>query len=136
MKPLSLGQAARIQKQKPASVSPPARPCAHPYGTAKAPPPEKKTRHTGSLIVRALVLAAAAMTFGVLIFLIVYILVNGIPHLKLSLFSFTYDSNNVSMFPAIVNTIAITALSLLIAIPFGIFTAIYLVEYAGRGIKY
>lgn len=36
---------------------------------------------------------------------------------------------------AIVNTIAITALSLLIAIPFGIFTAIYLVEYAGRGNK-
>lgn len=39
------------------------------------------------------------------------------------------------MFPAIVNTITMTLLSLLIAVPFSVFTAIYLVEYAKRGNK-
>lgn len=97
--------------------------------------PLKAPAHPGSLIVRVLVVSAAVITFGVLVFLIAYILINGIPHLKPSLFSLDYNSDNVSMFPAIVNTITITLLSLLIAIPLGIGTAIYLVEYAGRGNK-
>jgi phosphate transport system permease protein len=54
----------------------------------------------------------------------------------LSLFSFTYNSENVSLFPALVNTVTVTLLSLLIAVPLGIFSAIYLVEYAQRGNKF
>jgi|LSQX01.3.fsa_nt_gb phosphate transport system permease protein len=84
---------------------------------------------------RALVLSAAAVTLGMLLFLIAYILIKGIPHLKPSLFALQYTSDNVSMFPAIVNTVIMTLLSLLIAIPFGISTAIYLTEYAKRGNK-
>ena len=38
--------------------------------------------------------------------------------------------------PALINTIAMTFLSLVIAVPFGIFSAIFLVEYAGRGNKF
>jgi phosphate transport system permease protein len=67
-----------------------------------------------------------------LLFLIGYILVKGIPHLSFSLFELEYTSENVSMFPAIINTLVMTVLSLVIAIPFGLFTAIYLVEYAKR----
>ncbi|MDD2592503.1 MAG: phosphate ABC transporter permease PstA, partial [Erysipelotrichaceae bacterium] len=51
---------------------------------------------------------------------------------KPSLFAFEYNSINVSLFPAMINTITMTALALLVAAPFGISTAIYLVEYANK----
>lgn len=83
-----------------------------------------------------MVYIATILTFGVLIFLVAYILINGIPYLKPSLFSLTYTSENVSLVPAAVNTLIMTVLSLAIAIPFGIFTAVYLVEYAKRGNRF
>ena len=89
-------------------------------------------RTPGSFIVMLLVLLAAIITFAALLFLIAYILVNGVPYLKPSLFSFTYTSDNA----ALINTLIMTALSLLIAVPLGIFSAIYLVEYAKRGNKF
>ena len=52
------------------------------------------------------------------------------------LFALTYNSENASMLPSIINTIIMTLLSLVIAVPFGIFSAIYLVEYAKRGNKF
>lgn len=58
------------------------------------------------------------------------------PYLKPSLFSFTYTSDNAPLMPALINTLIMTALSLLIAVPLGIFSAIYLVEYAKRGNKF
>lgn len=64
------------------------------------------------------------------IYLIIYILVNGVPHLKLSLFSFEYTSDNVSLMPALITTVFIVILTLVVALPIGIATAIYLVEYA------
>ena len=67
-----------------------------------------------------------------LAFLVGYVVVKGVPNLKLSLFSPHYTSENVSVVPAIITTIEMTALSLLIAVPLGVFTAIYLVEYANR----
>ncbi len=88
-----------------------------------------------SALLHLLVILAAAVTAAALLFIIVYILVNGIPNLKPSLFSLTYTSENVSMLPSIVNTLIMAVLSLLIAGPLGIFAAIYLVEYAGRGNK-
>jgi len=75
------------------------------------------------------------ITVSLLVFLIGYILVKGVPHLKPSLFSLTYTSENVSIVPAFVTTLIMTILSLLIAVPLGVFTAIYLVEYAKRGNK-
>ena len=81
------------------------------------------------------VIPAAAITVGVLFSLIIYILVNGVVHLKPELFAREYNTNNMSMMPAIISTVYITALSLLMAVPVGIFSAIYLVEYAKRGSK-
>lgn len=86
-----------------------------------------------SLTLRILVYAAAAVTFGMLFFLIGYILIQGIPHIKPSLFSWDYNADNVSLIPAAVTTVLMTALSLLIAVPLGLFTAVYLNEYAARG---
>jgi phosphate transport system permease protein len=86
-----------------------------------------------AILLRGAVYLSAVLTAGILICLVIYILVKGIPHLSFNLFSFTYTTENVSMFPALINTITITLLSLLIAVPLGIFSALYLVEYAKRG---
>ena len=88
-----------------------------------------------SLLLLALVTVSALITVSALVFLIVYILVNGIPYLTPDLFAWEYNSENVSLMPALINTIIMTAVSLLIAVPLGIFAAIYLVEYAKRGNK-
>ena len=93
-------------------------------------------RHPGSFLMMLLVFIGTVMTFTVLLFLIVYILVNGIPYIRPSLFALTYTSDNASLMPALVNTISMTLLSLVIAVPLGIFAAIFLVEYAKRGNKF
>ncbi len=93
-------------------------------------------RHPASLIMMILVKLAALITFTVLIFLIVYILVHGVPYLKPSLFSLHYNSENASLMPALINTVIMTLLSLLLAVPIGIFSAIFLAEYAGKGNKF
>ena len=93
-------------------------------------------RHPASLIMMILVKLAALITFTVLIFLIIYILVHGVPYLKPSLFSLHYNSENASLMPALINTVIMTLLSLLLAVPIGIFSAIFLAEYAGKGNRF
>lgn len=92
-------------------------------------------KHPGSFVVWLLTNCAALFTVLILGFLIAYILVNGIPHIKPSLFAWEYNSDNVSMMPALINTLLLTGLSLLITAPLGIFAAIYMVEYAKKGNK-
>ena len=94
-----------------------------------------RRQKTVQWILRVLVWAAAAVTIGVLVALIAYILIMGIPNLSPELFEWEYTTENVSMMPAIINTIIMTVLALLLAVPVGIFSAIYLVEYARRGNK-
>ena len=92
-------------------------------------------KHKSSLVLYLITILSAAITVFVLGYLIVYILANGIPHLKPSLFAFTYTSDNVSMMPALINTVLMTLATLIVAVPLGIFAAIYLVEYAKKGNK-
>lgn len=92
-------------------------------------------RKPGSFALYLLMRMAAVITLGVFVALVGYILVKGVPHITPSLFALEYTSDNVSLIPALVNTVTITVLSLLIAVPLGIFAAIYLVEYAKRGSK-
>ena len=93
-------------------------------------------KHPGSLILFLLVVLAACVTFAVLIFLIAYILIRGVPYLTPELFSLHYTSDNVSLMPALFNTIEMIFLALILAVPVGIFSAIYLVEYAKKGNKF
>ena len=86
-----------------------------------------------SLLLALIVLLCAAVCCAVIVFLIGYILVKGIPNLTPSLFAWQYNSENVSMMPAILNTLIYTAVSLLMAVPAGVFAAVYLAEYARRG---
>lgn len=88
-----------------------------------------------SLVLLILVGFAAALSAAALIFIIVYVLVRGVPNLTPELFSLEYNSDNVSCMPSIINTIVLTLVTLIISVPFGVGAAIYLAEYAKRGNK-
>lgn len=88
-----------------------------------------------SFVLFTAVCVAAFLTAAALIFIILYILIKGVPNLKPSLFAWHYNSENVSLMPALINTVEMIVLSLLIAVPIGVGSAIYLNEYARRGNK-
>ena len=90
-------------------------------------------RHPMSFVLRALTVLATALTVVTMAFLISYVLAKGVPFLTPDLFALHYTSENVSMLPSIVSTLILVAGALLLAAPLGIFSAIYLVEYASRG---
>lgn len=92
-------------------------------------------RHPGSFAVYLLIMLATLITVGIMIFIVGYILVKGIPNIKPELFAWEYTSKNVSMMPAIINTLLMTGFTLLIAVPVGVFSAVYLAEYAKKGSK-
>lgn len=89
-------------------------------------------KKTSDLLLCAVTWGAAFATFAALTGLIAYILINGVPHIRASLFSLSYNSENVSLLPALVTTLITVALSLVLTVPLGLFTAIYLSEYARR----
>lgn len=91
-------------------------------------------RNAASL--RAAVYAGAGICIAVLIGILIYILAKGVPNLTPELFSLQYTSENASVVPALLNTLVVVALSLAIAVPLGIFSAIYLVEYAKKGNRF
>lgn len=92
--------------------------------------------HPLSLALFLLVNLAAVITAAVVLFLIGYILWHGVPNLSLpGIFAWEYNGENQSMTPAIINTLIMTVLTLLLAVPVGVFAAIYLVEYAKKGSK-
>ena len=93
--------------------------------------------HPFSLLLRILVILSAIITAGVVLFLIGYILYHGVPNLTMpGLFSWKFTAENQSMLPAIINTVIMIALTLLLAVPIGVFAAIYLVEYSKRGNRF
>jgi phosphate transport system permease protein len=97
----------------------------------------RHARHTRlrALLLRILVYLGAAATITALLFIVCYILVMGIPNISWDLFALPYTPFNVSLMPALINTLLMAALALGLAVPLGIGAAIYLVEYTGRGNK-
>ena len=92
----------------------------------------RKTRRPGDKALAFCIYLAAALTVCILVGIIGYILVKGLPNLNMSLFDWTYNSENVSLLPALINTVFMTILALSVAVPIGIGASIYLVEYARR----
>jgi len=78
----------------------------------------------------------AAVTVAVLVFVIGYILVRGVPNLTPSLFAIRFTPDNQSLLPSLITTAILVFCALVIAIPIGVFSAIYLIEYARRGSFY
>lgn len=108
--------------------------------------PTGKRTPWGPVLLKWLCWLAGVMTMGVLMLIVLYILVNGVPEFffrdengalqfKDQLFALKYNSKNLSMFPAIINTLLMTALSLLFSVPLGVGGGIYLAEYAKPGSK-
>lgn len=95
-----------------------------------------RKKHLGSRILKALVFLSAGITFTILLLLIGYILIQGVPHLTATLFSLEFTTDNQSVIPALINTVIMTIVSLLVAVPIGIFSAIFLVEYSGKGNRF
>ncbi len=96
---------------------------------------DKLTRHPGSFLMRWMCRLCAGVTAFSLLYLVGDILIKGVPNLSAALFSPRYTTANQSMLPAIVNTVVVTLLSLLAAIPMGVGGAICLAEYAPRSSK-
>ena len=101
--------------------------------TSAAQKMKNYSRHPGSLLVFILTVLAAVVTVGALAALIIWVLIKGIPNLTPDMFSLTYTTDNQSMLPAMINTVQMVLVALVIAVPFGIGSAIYLVEYAKKG---
>ena len=78
---------------------------------------------------------ATVMTVFVVGFIIVYVFVRAIPHFSWQLLTSkpSYINETIGVLPDILNTIYMVALTLLIAAPIGIGSAIYLNEYAKAG---
>lgn len=90
--------------------------------------------HPLSLVLRLLVTGSAFITGAVVVFIIGYILWQGVPNLAMpGLFAWEYNAENQSMMPAIINTVIMIVLTLALAVPIGVFAAIYLVEYSKKG---
>ena len=92
-----------------------------------------KTRKIEAAVWKILVNLAALLTMVVLLFIVIYILVKGIPNLSPGLFSLHYTTDNQSIIPALIHTIELTLMGLLFAVPLGIFAAVFMNEYAKRG---
>ena len=89
-----------------------------------------------SLFLLIATLLAAVITVFILFSLILYILVKGIPAIRPEMFAWKYTTTNNSMMPSIINTLEMVVLTLILAVPIGVCSAIYLVEYAKRGNKF
>ena len=83
-----------------------------------------------SFVLFILICLAAALTAGAVLWVLGYTIVQGVINLRLDLFAWKWTADNLSMMPALINTLVIALLSLLIAGVIGIFAAIFMVEYA------
>lgn len=94
-----------------------------------------KTRKMEAVLWRVLVNLAAILTMAVLLFIVIYILVKGIPNLSPGLFSLHYTTDNQSIMPSLLHTVELTVMGLLLAVPLGVFAAVFMNEYAKKGSK-
>ena len=82
--------------------------------------------------VRGGMYAATALTGLLTLFIVGYVLIQGIPNLNWEFISTkpSYLSGNIGILPDILNTVYIVIATLLIVIPLGVGAAVYLTEYA------
>lgn len=88
------------------------------------------------VILGSLIWICAGITVAVLILILGYILINGLPNMTLHFLTSTYSASkngDKGILPMIINTLYIVLLSLILATPIGVFSAIYLTQYARQG---
>ncbi len=95
-----------------------------------------KKRHAGDILLRSLIYLSAGITVVALAGILCYILANGLPYISWQFLSTAYSETNAALkgiLPMIINTLYIVVITLLIATPIGISSAIYLTQYAKQG---
>ena len=92
-----------------------------------------KKRRMISIMLKAAVWFCGILTVGILVYILLFILVRGIPNINMEFLFGEYNSETLSALSSIVATIEMIAISLVIAVPIGVFCAIYLTKYAKRG---
>lgn len=90
-------------------------------------------RKLHSLFLKTIVWFCGIITVGILVFILLFILIRGIPNINMEFLLGRYNTESLSAFSSIVATLVMIVLSLLIAVPIGVFCSIYLTEYAKRG---
>ena len=90
------------------------------------------SRRAYDLILRGLLYFCAAVTCLLLVFVIGYIFVRGLPHITWELLSTSpsYIKDTIGILPNIVNTVYLVVVTLIITLPLGVGAAVYLTEYA------
>ncbi|MCI5752538.1 MAG: phosphate ABC transporter permease PstA [Oscillospiraceae bacterium] len=87
-----------------------------------------------SAAVKGLMILSSAVTVGLVLFMIVYVMVKGVPNITKELLttSPSYLNNTIGILPDILNTVYIVIVTLLIVLPLGVGAAVYLTEYASN----
>ena len=85
-------------------------------------------------VLKGLMYLAAALTAGLVLFLIVYVMMKGIPNLSWELISTkpSYLRGTIGILPDILNTLYVVLATLVVVLPLGVGAAIYLTEYAAN----
>lgn len=93
------------------------------------------SKNTSNKVMLGVFRLAAAITTLVLVAIIAYVVVNGLPHISLDfIFGWPHGVNaEGGIWPTIVSTIYVTALAMLICTPIAVLAAVYLAEYAKQG---
>lgn len=89
-----------------------------------------KVKVLKSVILKCISIICSMITISALLFITIFILLKGIPNITLNLLFGKSGNSQMTLLPAIVSTSMMLFLSLIIAIPIGVFSAIYLVEYS------
>lgn len=98
-------------------------------------PPPSVFKQPVSFFLNILVKLAMLLTMGILLSIIGYVLLRGVTFIKPEIFALQFTTENLSMTPAIINTLFVALIALLLAVPTGVGAAIYLIEYAKPGSK-
>lgn len=93
------------------------------------------SRHTSQKVGKGVVWVAAFSTLAVMIWILLQVLVEGLPLLSLNFFldSPRQMGRTGGIFSTIIGTLALTAVAIVIATPLGVGTAVYLREYTREG---
>ena len=99
---------------------------------AKGSSSASRRRRVWNVGMRALMFAAVGVTAGLTLFLIVYVLGKGLPHISWELLSTKPSilADRIGILPDILNTVYLVIATLVIVLPLGVGAAIYLTEYA------
>lgn len=93
-----------------------------------------KKRKGYGVLMKALMLLSIGLTAALVLFMLIYVLVQGIPNITWELLSTqpSYLAEKIGILPDILNTIYIVLATLVIVLPLGVGAAIYLTEYASN----